>query len=56
MVVFQAFAELQVKAIETSKNLRIADVLIDNLKRRKQHASITERLENVHLTKETAIQ
>lgn len=41
--VFQAFAELQVKAIETSKNLRVSDVLIENLKRRKQHASITER-------------
>ncbi|CAH1119843.1 unnamed protein product [Phaedon cochleariae] len=39
----KAFTELQEKQIETAQKLRIADMQIENLKRNKQHASITER-------------
>ncbi|CAG9841199.1 unnamed protein product [Diabrotica balteata] len=39
----KAFTELQEKQIETTQKLRIADIQIDNLRRNKQHASITER-------------
>ncbi|KAJ8955933.1 hypothetical protein NQ314_006782 [Rhamnusium bicolor] len=39
----KAFIELQEKQIETTQKLRIADIQIENLKRSKQHASITER-------------
>ncbi|XP_023022200.1 prefoldin subunit 1 [Leptinotarsa decemlineata] len=39
----KAFAELQEKQLETTQKLRMADIQIENLKRSKQHASITER-------------
>jgi len=39
----KAFVELQQKMIETSEQLRIADLQIEGLKRNKQHAEITER-------------
>lgn len=40
---FQAFGELQQKAIDTTQKLRLADVQIESLKRQKQHAALTER-------------
>ncbi|KAG5879451.1 hypothetical protein JTB14_027688 [Gonioctena quinquepunctata] len=39
----KAFAELQEKQLETTQKLRIADIQIENLKRSKNHASLTER-------------
>ncbi|KAL1517104.1 hypothetical protein ABEB36_000912 [Hypothenemus hampei] len=38
-----AFSELQEKKIETEQKLRISGIQIENLKRSKQHAIITER-------------
>ncbi|KAK4876774.1 hypothetical protein RN001_009280 [Aquatica leii] len=39
----KAFSELQLKAIETAQQLKLADIQIDSLKRSKQHAALTER-------------
>ncbi|KAK5642041.1 hypothetical protein RI129_008208 [Pyrocoelia pectoralis] len=39
----KAFTELQQKAIETAQQLKLADLQIENLKRNKQHAALTER-------------
>ncbi|XP_018572127.1 prefoldin subunit 1 [Anoplophora glabripennis] len=39
----KAFTELQEKQLETTQKLRLADMQIENLKRSKQHATITER-------------
>ncbi|KAF2885541.1 hypothetical protein ILUMI_20609 [Ignelater luminosus] len=39
----KAFSELQQKAIDTAQQLKLADIQIENLKRTKQHAILTER-------------
>nr|CAI5819996.1 unnamed protein product [Callosobruchus analis] len=39
----RAFSELQQKQVETNQKLRIADMQIENLKRQKLFAHITER-------------
>ncbi|KAB0796137.1 hypothetical protein PPYR_10452 [Photinus pyralis] len=39
----KAFTELQQKAIETAQQLKLSDIQIENLKRNKQHAALTER-------------
>lgn len=40
---FQAFVELQGKQIDTTQQLKIADVQIEGLKRNKLHAFLTEK-------------
>ena len=50
----KAFAELQQKAIETAQKLKLQDLQIENLKRNKQHAALTEReISNLDLNTKT---
>ncbi|XP_063237610.1 prefoldin subunit 1 [Bacillus rossius redtenbacheri] len=39
----KAFAELQLKMLETSQKLKLADVQIDNLKKSIHHAELTDK-------------
>ncbi|XP_022087488.1 prefoldin subunit 1-like [Acanthaster planci] len=39
----KAFQELQIKMIDTSQQLKIADAQIDQLKRQKDHARLTDK-------------
>lgn len=40
---FQAFAELQMKAVETSQKLKLADLQIEQLKKNKKRSILTDQ-------------
>lgn len=43
LFLFKAFQELQVKVLDTTQKLKVADIQIDSLTRTIQHAQLTQK-------------